>query len=259
MTESPVPQPPPVPPRHQDPPVYRRIADRLRDQILSGALDDGDRLPGENALMAEYGIARATARQALAVLINEGLAVPRRGSGVYVRLFRPIRRHGSQRLAKEQWGQGRAIWDSDTPGRAYAVDELDLRREPANAPVSRALRCHEVWIRSRRYSVDGRPVQLATSYFPADIVEGSPITLPDTGPGGVYARLGDLGYPPVRFSEEVRVRMPLPGEAKLLGLPAGTPVIVISRIAFASGDVRVELNEMILDSASYVLQYDFDA
>ena len=33
--------------------------------ILSGELRDGDRLPGENAIMAEYSIARATARQAL--------------------------------------------------------------------------------------------------------------------------------------------------------------------------------------------------
>lgn len=240
-------------------PIYRRIADRLRDQILSGALDDGDRLPGENALMAEYGIARATARQALAVLINEGLAVARRGSGVYVRLFRPIRRHGSRRLSREQWGQGRAIWDSDTDGRAYTVDEIDLRREPASESVAQALGSDEVWVRRRRYSVDGRPVQLAASHFPADIVEGSAITQPDTGAGGVYARLGDLGYRPVRFTEEVRARMPQPREARLLGLPAGTPVIVITRIAFAAGGVPVEFNEMTLDASAYVLQYDFDA
>lgn len=248
----------PRPVNHKSP-IYRRIADRLRDQILSGALDDGDRLPGENALMAEYGIARATARQALAVLINEGLAVARRGSGVYVRLFQPIRRHGSRRVSREQWGQGRAIWDSDADGRAYTVDEIDLRRQPASGPVARALGSDEVWVRRRRYSVDGRPVQLAASHFPADLVEGSAITLPDTGPGGVYARLGDLGYPPVRFTEEVRARMPQPREAKLLGLPAGTPVIVITRIAFAAKDVPVEFNEMTLDASAYVLQYDFDA
>ncbi|WP_245647154.1 GntR family transcriptional regulator [Microtetraspora niveoalba] len=244
---------------HHELPIYRRIADRLRGRILSGDLRDGDRLPGENALMAEYGVARATARQALAVLINEGLAVPRRGSGVYVRLFRPIRRHGSRRLSREQWAEGRAIWDADTHGRAYTVDQVEIRREPADEEVARVLGTGEVWVRRRRYLVDGRPVQLAGSHFPAELVEGTAVVLPDTGPGGVYARLGDLGHSPAHFTEELRARMPHPREAELLGLPAGTPVIAIARTAYTAEGRPVEHNEMILDAASYVLQYDFDA
>lgn len=250
MTESPVPH---------EPPIYRRIADQLRDAIRSGELRDGDRLPGENALMAEYGVARATARQALAVLINEGLAVPRRGSGVYVRLFRPIRRHGSRRLSREQWGQGRAIWDADTRGRDYVVDEVRVELTTASEEIARLLNSREVWVRSRRYLVDDRPVQLASSYFPAELVAGSAITTPDTGPGGVYARLRDLGYPPVRYTEEIQARMPRPDEARRLRLPAGTPVIVVARTAYTADDVPIEFNQMILDAASYILQYDFDA
>ncbi len=107
--------------------------------------------------------------------------------------------------------------------------------------------------------MDGRPVQLAVSHFPADLVEGTAITLPDTGPGGVYARLGDLGYLPAHFTEELRARMPQPQEAELLHLPPGNPIIVVVRTAYTSGGIPVELNEMTLDAASYVLQYDFDA
>ncbi|MDH2429230.1 GntR family transcriptional regulator [Sphaerisporangium sp. TRM90804] len=248
--ESPVPH---------EPPIYRRIADQLRQAILAGELRDGDRLPGENALMSEYGIARATARQALAVLINEGMAVPKRGSGVYVRQFRPIRRHGSRRLSREQWGTGRAIWDSDTSGRPYSVDDLTVTLEAAADDAARVLGCEQVWVRRRRYSVDGRPVQLAASHFPSELVTGTPITDADTGPGGVYARLHDLGHAPVHFTEEVRARMPTPEESAKLGLPAGTPVIVVFRSAYAAGGGAVELNKMIMDAASYVLQYDFDA
>ncbi|WP_214413265.1 GntR family transcriptional regulator [Sphaerisporangium fuscum] len=248
--ESPVPH---------EPPIYRRIADRLREAIAAGEFRDGDRLPGENALMAEYGVARATARQALAVLINEGVAVARRGSGVYVRQFRPIRRHGSRRLSREQWGAGRAIWDSDTTGRPYVVDDMTITREAAAQDAARVLGCEEVWVRRRRYSVDGRPVQLAASYFPAELVAGTAITTQDTGPGGVYARLRDLGHAPAHFTEEVRARMPTPEEARKLGLPAGTPVILVCRSAFSRAGRAVELNMMIMDAASYVLQYDFDA
>ncbi|MEU8247680.1 GntR family transcriptional regulator [Nonomuraea sp. NPDC048916] len=250
MSESPVPH---------DPPIYRRIADGLRARILSGELRDGDRLPGENALMADHAVARATARQALAVLINEGLAVPKRGSGVYVRLFKPIRRHGSRRLSREQWGEGRAIWDADARGRPFTVDEVEVVREEASEEIAGLLATGDAWVRRRRYSIDDRPVQLATSYFPAHLVEGSAITLPDTGLGGVYARLRDLGLSPAHFTEEVRARMPAPRETQLLDLPGGTPVIVIIRTAYTSEGRPVEHNEMVLDSAAYVLQYDFDA
>ncbi|GHE38754.1 GntR family transcriptional regulator [Streptosporangium violaceochromogenes] len=246
----------PVPP---EPPIYRRIADGLREAILSGELRDGDRLPGENALMTEYGIARATARQALSVLINEGLAVPRRGSGVYVRQFRPLRRHGSRRLSQRRWGRGQAIWDSDTVGRPYTVDEVVIDKEAAEEAVARVLDSTEVWVRRRRYSVDGRPVQLAVSHFPAALVEDTPIVRPDTGPGGVYARLSELGHTPAHFIEEVRARMPHPHETVSLDLPPGTPVIVVCRTAYTAEGRGVEVNEMVLDAAAYVLQYDFDS
>ncbi len=54
-------------------------------------LPAGSRLPGENDIMRDHGsVARMTARQALAMLISEGRAEARKGSGVYVREFRPV-------------------------------------------------------------------------------------------------------------------------------------------------------------------------
>ncbi|ESU49845.1 GntR family regulatory protein [Streptomyces sp. HCCB10043] len=50
-----------------------------------------------------------------------------------------------------------------------------------------------VCVRSRRFVLDGKPVLLSTSYLPAPLVEASAITQPDTGPGGIYARLAELG------------------------------------------------------------------
>jgi GntR family transcriptional regulator len=229
---------------------------------VSGELSDGDQLPGENALMERYGVARATARQALSVLINEGLAVARRGSGVYVRAFRPLRRHGSRRLAREGWGAGQAIWDADTDGRAYAPDQITIAEEDPTDLAARALRLDpgaHVLVRRRRYLVEGRPVQLAASYYPAKLVAGTRIAEPDTGPGGVYARLAELGHAPEAFTEELRARMPSPEERAGLALPDGNPVIAVMRTAYRADREPVELNEMVLDAASYVLQYDFKA
>ncbi len=53
--------------------------------------------------------------------------------------------------------------------------------------------------------------------------------------------------------------MPTAGEAEQLKLSTGTPVMLICRTAFTDEGRAVEVNEMTLDSASYILEYAFDA
>ncbi|MFF4817315.1 GntR family transcriptional regulator [Kitasatospora sp. NPDC001309] len=243
-------------------PKYQRIADSLKAAIDGGRYGAGDRLPGENDLMDEYGVARMTARQALGVLQSEGIAEARKGSGVFVRDFRPLRRRGIQRLAQGQWGSGRSIWSADIDNRSLVVDQVSVTEQGAPEHVARVLGVEPgvpMCVRHRRFVLDGKPVLLSTSYLPAVLVAGTAITREDTGPGGTYARLAEIGAKPVHFREEVRSRMPAAEEAARLELSAGTPVILICRTAFADEGQVVELNEMILDAASYVLEYDFDA
>ncbi|MEU9609601.1 GntR family transcriptional regulator [Streptomyces sp. NPDC048057] len=241
---------------------YQRIADELRDAIQAGQYGPGARLPGENDLMATYEVARMTARQALGVLQNEGLAESRKGAGVFVRSFRPIRRRGIQRLSAEQWGSGRSIWAEEIEDRPLSVDQVSVVEEPAPDRIAQALGIasgEAVCVRRRRYVLDGKPVMLATSFLPSDVVAGSAITQVDTGPGGIYARLKELGFGPVHYREELRCRMPSGEEVERLSLATGTPVVAVCRTAFADGKRAVEVNEMTLDSASYVLEYDWDA
>lgn len=243
-------------------PKYQRIADALRAAVQAGEYEPGDRLPGENDLMATYEVARMTARQALGVLQSEGIAESRKGAGVFVRDYRPLRRRGIQRLSRAQWGEGRSIWSADTDDRTLVVDQLRVTEEAAPARIAGVLGTEAgeaTCVRRRRFVLDGKPILLATSYLPASIVTGSAITQEDTGPGGTYARLAELGFKPVHFREEVRSRMPAQSEADQLGLATGTPVILICRTAFADEGRAVEVNEMTLDAASYILEYDFDA
>jgi DNA-binding FadR family transcriptional regulator len=65
--------------------VYAQLAALLRDDIRSGRLQPGQKLPSETMLVQTHGVARETARRAIAVLRGEGLVVVRRGHGVVVR------------------------------------------------------------------------------------------------------------------------------------------------------------------------------
>ncbi|MDV9190714.1 GntR family transcriptional regulator [Streptomyces sp. SR27] len=244
-------------------PKYQRIADELRTAIRSGAFAPGARLPGENDLMATYEVARMTARQALSVLRNEGLADARKGAGVFVRAFRPLRRRGIPRLSGDRWGNGRSVWSADVQDdRDLVVDRIEVGETRAGERIAEALNLAPgapVCVRRRRFVLDAKPVLLSVSYLSAELVRGTPIAEPDTGPGGTYARLTELGHRPVRFREEIRCRMPTAEEMDGLALEAGTPVVLIGRTAFTRPGVAVELNEMTLDSSAYVLEYDFDA
>ncbi|WP_431781578.1 GntR family transcriptional regulator [Streptomyces chumphonensis] len=236
----------------------REIADELRERIRSGSLAPGTRLPGEPALVREHGVAKETARRALTLLVNEGLATRRKGSGTYVREFQPIRRVANKRLAEERWNDGRSIWSADIGQRPMSVSGLRVYEKPAPDDVAQLLGLEKgaaVVVRDRLFTVEGEPVQAAVSYLPADLARGSAIAQEDTGAGGIYARLAELGYKPIRFVEEVRARMPSQDESERLHLAEGTPVVEIYRTALTAEGQAVEVNKMLLDAGAYVMEY----
>jgi DNA-binding FadR family transcriptional regulator len=64
--------------------VADQILDDLRDQILSGALPHGAKLPAERELAARYGVSGPTIREAIRVLTAMGLVASRNGSASIV-------------------------------------------------------------------------------------------------------------------------------------------------------------------------------
>lgn len=68
------------------------IADRLRQWILHGRLQPGERLPGHRDLAARFSVSMGSVREAISMLISEGLVETRAGSGTFVaREVRPAR------------------------------------------------------------------------------------------------------------------------------------------------------------------------
>ena len=62
-----------------------RTAERLRNMILKDHVYQfGDKLPNENELSEELGISRTTLREAIRVLISEGIVCVKRGRGTFV-------------------------------------------------------------------------------------------------------------------------------------------------------------------------------
>ncbi len=65
-------------------PLFRQVADILAARIAAGDLAPGKPIPSESAIQQEFGVARGTARAAVAELRRRGLVVtvPHRGTFV---------------------------------------------------------------------------------------------------------------------------------------------------------------------------------
>ena len=66
--------------------LHQQVAESLRELIVAGKLRRGDALPPERELAKQFGVSRATVREALRVLQLWGLVEARQGGGNYVSL-----------------------------------------------------------------------------------------------------------------------------------------------------------------------------
>lgn len=81
-------------------PIYRQLYERLREQILTGALPEGTRLPPERTLADRLGVNRSTVVRGYRELAADGLIAQRVGSGSRVA---PLRDGLPERSAGVPW------------------------------------------------------------------------------------------------------------------------------------------------------------
>ncbi len=60
---------------------YELVAERLRQRVVQGELQAGERLPNEAVLATDFGVSRATVREALRVLATQSLIRTSKGAG----------------------------------------------------------------------------------------------------------------------------------------------------------------------------------
>lgn len=243
-------------------PLQVRIADELRAQIETQQLPPGAQLPTLDDLAATYMCSLAAIRRAVDLLRQQGLVVTVQGRGTFVRERPQARRHGIDRYAKSRWRGGQAVLVAEAAAQGRSAGQLlrELGTVPAPAVVAERLGVsvgEPVWVRRRTTLIDGRPNQLADSYYELSVVSGTRIQEEDTGPGGGFARLEDAGHELSDICEEWSVRMPTGPESIALRLPAGTPVIDLLRTTYDTTGRAVEVMTAVLAGDMTQFAYRF--
>jgi GntR family transcriptional regulator len=209
--------------------------------------------------MREYEVARATARDALAVLRHEGLAVSRPGAGVFVSSPGRIVRDSTGRYSRAR-GATTPPFRSDTvrAGRDGTWEHAS-REVTASPDVAGRLGIapgDPVMETRYRFFADDRAMQLSRSWEPLAITRGTPVERPEQGPiRGVIARMDHIGRYVDHVVEKVTARAATPDEIAQLDLPRrGAYVLVIDRTHLA-GDLPVETCDITFPGDRYQLTY----
>lgn len=236
------------------------VAARLREDICTGKLPKGAKVPTAAQLQAEYQIGRGAAQRVLATLRAEGLITIQRGApGVVKGAFGRLDRVMPDRITTTLRGNAKSIQHHDAGPREVGTS-VDVDEVPAPDYVAEAFGIEVgdlVVQRSRVHLVDKRRVQLSSSYFPVEVARGTAIVYRNPGPRGVYGCLADQGLSVTSVEECIVARPPLPAEMATLDLPRSRGLVFeITRYA-KSGDRCVEVNRMVLDAEVYRLVNKF--
>ncbi|CAL9291108.1 GntR family transcriptional regulator [Streptomyces sp. SudanB25_2051] len=211
---------------------HHEIADDLRNQITTGHIKPGERLPSEAALASGYRVSTVTLRRALAVLQGEGLVEKIHGKGNFVR--RPLRKimYVGGWGTLDPWTAAEAalhVTVRCATVRAHG-DMTALLKVPAGSPLAEFV-CvsHE----------GDAPHGLARIYIPQDL---APAGVLDDEPlrREAVTRFAVLSLPPAAVRETVCARPPTPVEVSTLRTNSTAPVLAITRVATDSTGRVVE-------------------
>lgn len=250
-------------------PLYRQLADQIREAIAARELEPGDHLPTEDELAVRSGASRTAVREAVQVLANEGLVIKRSGHKTRVAPVPPVRRLDASRYVKEArllraGGEHPRISqfsvDYGVPLDEVGID-TDYGTEPATAADAGYLGVTErSMIMRRRFVkyVEGEPVEIQRSAVPLRIARGTVLEDPTVQPypGGTQRELWTAGCKDLSLiTNEITARMPTNDERDKLRLDAIVPVFDMVRV-FWNGKVQVEASRVIAPANRVVLLYE---
>lgn len=230
-------------------PMYRRIAEAIREDISSGELTPRQRLPEDHDLAARFGVSPETIQRALAELATQGLVQFRPERGTFVSgEVRPVMvqlsgeravlgvKHEPRRMRSEA-----AVLESRSRVPQVVRHLAEIR--PAAPYVAGLLRIEvgaRVLLRAFWRTMDGVPWSIQTSYYPMDIAAGTELMTPEDISRGTIEVLAELGHVQVGYRDQIWARMPQGEEHEFLALAPDVPVLVLYRTAFdAERPIRV--------------------
>lgn len=216
-------------------PRYAQLSSLLRRRIERGQWGAGERVPTLEALMSEFGVARVTVRQAMHLLVRDGLVTAQRGRGTFV-TDRPSPRR-QLRLATSLASLADMYRDDQPKLTLIEETTASPRIKPAEgtaAPRYRYMR--------RVHSRDGQPYCVISIYLDERVFRKAPSRFRRHTVVPVLLEL-----PGVRVAkawQTLAIGTADMDVARLLGMPVNAPVADVRRVCLDASGTVIYLGEV---------------
>lgn len=206
-------------------PAYMSIRDALKKQVDEGVWGIGDRLPSERDLSEDFGVSRMTLRQAVSLLVEEGVLERRVGSGTYV---------ASRRVQEKMRGTTSFTEIVTSQGKVPSSKLLSYQRQLASETESQQLNLstQDYVIRMERiryadqrplvYEVATIPEKLIKSFKKADITEH------------FFKTLTANGYEIGKSQQTIYAKSASERVAGYLGISKGHAILALTQVSYLS-------------------------
>ncbi|KXF83588.1 GntR family transcriptional regulator [Enterovibrio coralii] len=198
-------------------PLYRKIADEIRNKIGTGEYRVGTALPTEAQLREAFSVSRVTVRQAIKLLVENGELESKQGSGTYVKESKVNYDIYQQTSFAEKWAHLNSSIRSEI---------LAFEIRPASLTMAENLQINEgdqIFYVKRVRFVDDNPITVEETWLPTDmfpdltyqVMQGSKYEFIEQQKGLVIDR----------SEQEIIPILPPKEIADLLGIDPSQPII----------------------------------
>lgn len=226
-------------------PLYYQLAESLRGKITGGEYAVGDQLPSERELMSIYDISRNTVRDAIDVLVQDGLVERDHGRGTFV--AHPQLQLGLTRLTG---------FSEDMRERNLAPSSVLLKLEVKIPPEAVAHKLHllddekTLYVERLRLA-DNLPMAINNSYF--SLATCPQLVNEDFGNVSIYNIMETKYNLHIAHAEQtVRACIATQVQADLLKIVRGDPLLVIEGAAYSTDNQPIEYMTQIYRADRYV-------
>jgi GntR family transcriptional regulator len=248
-------------------PMWKQIAEDLRRKIDAGEIGrDGQPVPTELELQAEYSASRNTVRDAIKWLVTRGMVYTRSGQGTFVaQKIDPFVTRLSSEIAPSVSHDATARYLSEVASRSrrptVSVPRIEIQRA-AGLPATELRLPEDASVVSRHQQrfIDGLPYSLQTTFYPMRLVEQGAaglIQAEDIVNGAVSYIREAIAVVEVGWRQRIVVRVPDATEAGFFNLPDDGRIAVFEFITTGyekSGQpIRVTITTYPTDRNQFVM------
>lgn len=230
-------------------PLYQQIYEQLRRKIAGGQLKPGDALPTEADLIEQYRVSRATVRQAMDALVQDGLIYRERGRGTFV--AHPTVQQGLTRVVS---------FTEDMGSRGFAPGSRVLSAQLVPATEAMASRLaiapgEELARIERLRLADGEPMSVEVSHLVHHLCPG---ILQHDYAANPLRQMLEQNYD-IRIAHATQAIRAVDAArelAEVLSVRPGAALFFIERVSYSQHGLPVELLYLYHRGDRYVLYND---